>query len=127
MIALRLRMRDQFRRRLRYLTIQDLDDPNRKYPDPNEGDKEFRKLRKKLIYNLEIQHVSPEQQIIMQSDEIRDEWGDFTDRALFYIILSGNFKVSSLRFNKRKKSEMEYSAADDMLHGAAHDKKAIAK
>ena len=54
MIALRLRMRDQFRRRLRYLTIQDLDDPNRKYPDPNEGDKEFRKLRKKLIYNLEI-------------------------------------------------------------------------
>ena len=65
----------------------------------------------------------------MQSDEIRDDDGNFSAerKAFFYIILSGNFKVSSLRFNKRKKSEMQYSAADDMLHGAAHDAAAVGK
>lgn len=65
MIALRLGMRDQFRMRLKDIKIEDLNDPNRDIIDPNEGEKEFRKLMKKMIYNLEVLHVQPEEIIIM--------------------------------------------------------------
>ena len=46
MIALRLGMRDEYRRRLKNLTIRDMNDPNRSKIDANEGDVEFRKLMK---------------------------------------------------------------------------------
>lgn len=43
----------------------------------------------------------------MQSDSIFNDDEEFPtfieDKAKFYIILNGNFKVSSLRFNKRNK------------------------
>ena len=109
MIALRLGMRDEFRKRLRNLTLNDLNDPNRDIVDPNEGDKEFRKLIKKMIYGLKVQHVQPEEIVVMQSDSIYNEDVEppefIEDKAKFYIILNGNFKVSSLRFNKRKKQK----------------------
>jgi len=38
--------------RLKDIKIEDLNDPNRDIIDPNEGEKEFRKLMKKMIYNL---------------------------------------------------------------------------
>ena len=41
------------------------------------------------------------------------------ERAIFYIILNGNFKVSSLRFNKRKKKNAgEYNPSADLLIGS---------
>lgn len=100
-------MRDEFRKRLRHLTIKDLNDPNRNIVDPNEGDKEFRKLMNRMIYGLTVKHVQPEEIVIMQSDSIFNDDEEFPtfieDKAKFYIILNGNFKVSSLRFNKRNK------------------------
>ena len=60
MIMLRLGMRDHYRRRLKNLTIKDLNDPNRSSVDPNEGDVEFRKMQRKMIYSLKVQHVEPE-------------------------------------------------------------------
>ena len=75
--------------------------------DTNEGDKEFRKLQKKIIYSLKVQHVEPEEIVIRQSDSIMNDDVEpveyDTERAKFYIILNGNFKVSNLRFNARKK------------------------
>ena len=65
MIALRLGMRDEFRSRLNNLTIKDLDNPNREEIDPNEGDKVFRSLIKKMIYSLTIKHIKPEEIVIM--------------------------------------------------------------
>ena len=44
MIMLRLAMRDDFRKQLRALTLQDLNDPNKSRPDPNAGEKMFRQL-----------------------------------------------------------------------------------
>jgi len=82
-----------------------LNDPNRDIIDPNEGEKEFRRLIKKITYNLEVQHVSPEEIIIFQSEEIIDyKTNQFIDsKAFFYIILNGSFKVSNIRFNKTAK------------------------
>ena len=54
MIALRLGMRDEYRRRLRKLTVMDLNDPNRETIDINKGDIEFRKLIKRMIYSLKV-------------------------------------------------------------------------
>lgn len=105
MIALRLGMRDQFRLRLKDIKVEDLNDPNRDIIDPNEGEKEFRRLIKKITFNLEVQHVSPEEIIIFQSEEIIDyKTNQFIDsKAFFYIILNGSFKVSNIRFNKTAK------------------------
>lgn len=90
------------------MTIKDLDDPNKEVVDPNEGDKIFRNLIKKLIYGLTVMHIRPEEIVIMQAEQILSEDDDehwFEDKAKFYIILNGTFKVSSLRFNKRKNNE----------------------
>ena len=89
------------------MTIKDLDDPNKEVVDPNEGDKIFRNLIKRLIYGLTVMHIRPEEIVIMQAEQIQSEDDDtwFEDRAKFYIILNGTFKVSSLRFNKRKNNE----------------------
>ena len=73
MIALRLGMRDEYRKRLRNLTIEDLNDPNRNIVDANEGDNEFRKLINKMLTGLKVQHVQPEEIVIMQSDSILND------------------------------------------------------
>ena len=36
--------------------------------------------------------------------DLRENYDE--EKAFFYIILNGNFKVSSLKFNKRKKEEI---------------------
>ena len=59
--------------RFRNLTIKDLDDPNRSTVDVNEGDKEFRKLMRKIVFSLKVQHVEPEQIVIRQADNIMNE------------------------------------------------------
>ena len=75
--------------------------------DPNEGDLEFRKMQKKMIFSLKVQHVEPEEIVIRQSDAIMNDDVEpieyDPEKAKFYIILNGNFKVSNLRFNARKK------------------------
>ena len=52
----------------------------------------------------------------MQSDTIRLDNGDFDEKtAFFYIILNGDFKVTSLKFNKKnktKKSTASLTAGD---------------
>ena len=114
MIELRLKMRDDFRKRLNNLTVKDLDNPNIEKVDPNEGDKVFRNLIRKMIFSLTIMHVKPEEKVINESDTILNEEDDneyYEDKAKFYIILNGNFKVSSQRFNKRKKEHF----SDDLL------------
>lgn len=109
MIGLRLGMREQFRKRLRNLTIQDLNNPNLDKADPYAGDKEFRKLLQKIVFNLVTKQVKPEEIIIMQNESITDQNGDYDEeKAFFYIILNGNFKVSSLRFNHKKKKKSKY-------------------
>ena len=116
MIELRLKMRDEFRKRLNNLTVNDLDDPNKEKVDPNEGDKVFRSLIRKMIFDLTVMHVKPEEKVINESESILNEDDDrewYEDKAKFYIILNGNFKVSSQRFNKRKKEH--YSAIDDLF------------
>lgn len=47
-------MRDDYRKKLRNLTINDLDDPNRSRVDANQGDKEFRKLMDFMVYNVRV-------------------------------------------------------------------------
>ena len=91
------------------MTIKDLDDPNKEVVDPNEGDKIFRNLIKRLIYGLTVMHIRPEEIVIMKAEQILNEDNDetqwFEEKAKFYIILNGTYKVSSLRFNKRKNNE----------------------
>ena len=44
----------------------------------------------------------------MQSDKIKDIFGTYDEaKAFFYIILNGEFKVSSLRFNKSKRKKLK--------------------
>ena len=64
MIALRLGMRDEYRKRLKGLTVRDLNDPNRSAVDAYEGENEFRKLQKKMVYDLRVRHVQPEEIVI---------------------------------------------------------------
>ncbi len=40
-------------------------DPNLAKPDVHKGDKEFRKLIKKMVYNLTVEHVQPEEVVIL--------------------------------------------------------------
>ena len=64
--------------------------------------------------------MQPEQIVIQQADHIFNEEVEpieyYPDKAQFYIILNGFFKVNSLKFNKRKKKE--YTASDDLLVGS---------
>ena len=88
------------------MSIQDLNDPNRDPPDVKKGDREFKKLIQKLVHNLTIRHVQPEEIIIMQSETIIDPDGIFDEeKAFFYIILNGSFKVATLKFNQKKKTK----------------------
>ncbi len=67
-------------------------------------------MMKLLTENLTVRHVQPEEVIIMQSEQIIDMQTDefITDKAFFYIILNGDFKVSGLNFNKKaKKTKQE--------------------
>ena len=59
---------------------------------------------------MKIKFVAPKDVIISQSEnitlsDIHDEYDE--EKAFFYIILNGNFKVSCLKFNKRKKESMQ--------------------
>jgi len=43
--------------------------------------------------------------VIFQSEPITDSAGNYIqEKALFYFILNGEFKVSSLKFNKRQRA-----------------------
>ena len=86
--------------------MNDINDPNRERVDLNSGEREFKKLIQQMVYNLKVQHAQPEEVVIMQSDSITDADGNYDpEKAYFYIILNGDFKVSSLRFNKQKKNK----------------------
>jgi hypothetical protein len=69
-IALRLSLRDYFRNKLAGLKPEDLNNPNLEKVDLYAGDKQFKELINKLIFNVKVEHVHPERKIINQSDEI---------------------------------------------------------
>ena len=59
--------------------------------------------------------MQPEEVVIMQSDTIQDHKGQWDEsKAFFYIILNGDFKVSGLKFNKRKKTGQEKAIEVEM-------------
>ena len=119
---LRLAIRDDFRKRLRLLTIQDLNDPNELRPDPNAGEKMFRQLLDTISNNLKVKFVAPKDIIIFQSEQVIDFNGNYDEeKAFFYIILNGNFKVSSLKFNKRKKEEIQNESINDFMNNGRVD------
>ena len=88
--------------------MEDLRNPNIEKADLHAGDKVFKRLVQKMLEKIEVQHKEPEEVVIMQSDEILDrETGEYDmDKAYFYIILTGTFKVSGPRFSSAKKPEM---------------------
>ena len=47
-------------------------DPNLVRPDLNKGDKEFRLLIRTIIQDLTVEHVEPEEVVILQGDPIMD-------------------------------------------------------
>ena len=58
---------------------------------------------------MKTKFVAPKDVIISQSEpifisDLHTEYDE--EKAFFYIILNGNFKVSCLKFNKRKKESM---------------------
>ena len=64
----------------------------------------------RISENLKVKFVEPKAIIIHQSEQIfiSDYEKIYDDeKAFFYIILNGNFKVSCLKFNKRKKEAMQ--------------------
>ena len=67
MIALRISMRRDFLKRLadKRNSITDLSNPNKSQPDMHAGEKEFRKLIKKMVSGLTVSHVKPEEIVIM--------------------------------------------------------------
>ena len=104
MLLLRINMRDAHRQRYRQLRVSDIDDPNAERVDLDKGEKDFKRLIKTITLGLKIQHVQPEEVVIMQSDTIFNDNGDFNEsKAYFYIILNGDFKVSSLKFGSHAK------------------------
>ena len=70
MIALRLSMRDYYRSKLAGLKPEDLSNLNNDKVDLYAGNKQFKELINKLIFNVKVEHVHPEHKIINQSDEI---------------------------------------------------------
>ena len=54
-----------------------------------------------IVSQVEVVHVRPEEIVIMQSDVIRtDELEYIPDKAKFFLILNGDFKVSTLKYNQ---------------------------
>ena len=49
-----------------------LNDPNIEKIDLDKGDKEFRLLIRTIIQNLTVEHVEPEEVVILQGDPIMD-------------------------------------------------------
>ena len=105
-------MRDKYRQKYQNYKSEHLDDVNREKVDMDKGEKEFRSLVDKFVAGLVLQHVRPQEIIILQSDPILDPDGNVEDedKAKFYIILNGQCKVKSLKFNKRKKQQVDKSA-----------------
>mmetsp|Transcript_22438 Transcript_22438/g.27635 ORF Transcript_22438/g.27635 Transcript_22438/m.27635 type:complete len:471 (+) Transcript_22438:1479-2891(+) len=100
---LRLAMRDHHRKKMHAIHDMDIEDPNVEKIDIDKGEREFRKLISYVVSQVKVMHVRPEEIIVMQSDIIKDEQGEYIDdKAKFYLILNGDFKVSTLKFNKQK-------------------------
>ena len=62
-IILRLAMRDSERRRIKGLNL-DLTDPNMEKIDLDKGEKDFKKLIQKIVQQVEVTHVEPENAVI---------------------------------------------------------------
>ena len=84
--------------------------------DYNRGEKEYKRLIKKITEKLELDFVRPEQIIVAQNDEIYDfEKEQFLPEQYFHIIMNGKFKVTSGQFNKNKRMNKEQKAINKSL------------
>ena len=102
-VTLRLAMRDHYRRKMAAIHEMDLDDPNVERVDVDKGEKEFMSLLQTIVQNIEVVHVMPEEIVIKQGDPIKTYDHEYIDeKAKFYLILNGDFKVSTLKFGKQK-------------------------
>ncbi len=71
---------------------------------------------KRITYLLELEFIEPEHNIFMQNDEVYNyETEAYLDEAYFYVVLSGNFKVTSQTFNKTKRLNDEQRAQHKKL------------
>ena len=95
-------MRDHYRRKMNSVHEIDIDDPNVERIDVDKGEKEFKSLMYAIVNQIEVVHVVPEQIVIKQGEEVKREDGEYKDEAKFYLILNGDFKVSTLKFGKQK-------------------------
>jgi len=68
-----------------------LNDPNAEKVDLNIAEKEYRKLLKNIIFKIKVEHVEPEEVVILQGDPIVSDIDGKHDpeKANFYIILNG--------------------------------------
>ena len=104
MISFRLNIRDSYRQLLRYVQPHHFDNPNIETPDPWKGSKIFRALINKIVLNVDVENIEPEQKVFQEGERIKDVFGNYLeDRAYFYVIMSGKLKVSSVKFNKGPK------------------------
>ena len=74
---LRLTMRAKQLNKLRNLHLSQLNDPNLPRPDIRKGDKDFKKLMDVIGRGYTVRHVAPEELIIMASETIKDEKGEW--------------------------------------------------
>ena len=96
-------MKEQHNRILKNVQAKHLNDPNAEKVDLNKAEKEYRKLVKTIIYKIKVTHVEPEEVVILQGDPITDQDGEYDEeKANFYIILNGQFKVKNLKFKRKK-------------------------
>ena len=95
-IRLRLYLKNFYRRELGRLENEGRLDHNSTF-DADQGDKEFNKLVKRITKGLELDFFAPEEIIVRQDDEVKHyELDDlFKEDAFFYVIMTGNFKVTS--------------------------------
>ena len=77
MICLRLYMKEQHSKILKNVQAKHLNDPNADKVDLNKSEKEYRKLIKTIIYKIKIEHVEPEEVVILQGDTLTDPDGEY--------------------------------------------------
>lgn len=70
---------------------------------------QYKKIIFELLNNLEMAHHIPGDKVVMQNDEILDEFGNYNDsdhqKFHVFFIMTGNYAVHTLMFDIKKKVE----------------------
>ena len=101
---LRLFMIQNFQNHRNYLLQHNPESPSLLHLNANNLSSTYKKLSFELINSLEMAHHEPGQIVVMQNEEILDEFDGLKEDASVYFIMTGTYKVQSLMFlmaNKR--------------------------